>query len=165
MNNSISYKIREAHSSDVPFMTLMLLEATKASQQDIELEKLADYPETEMYIKDWPRASEVGVIAESQSGEPIGAAWIRIFPESVHVVKYPMPELTIAVVSGYRRMGIASMLLRKLYKNVADRGIKEISLGVHSSNVAAIELYKKDGWVIDGTIMNGEYTMMSRFTD
>lgn len=160
MKQKISF--REAVVNDVPFMTTMLLESAEASYCHIDSDKLSAFPETEIYIKDFPRPSEVGIIAETEEGELAGAAWISIFPEPLHVVKYPMPELTIAVPSKFRRLGIASLLLAKLYEAVANEGITEISLGVHYQNLAAIKLYEKHNWVVDGEINNGEYIMMSR---
>lgn len=161
MKQKISF--RKANVSDIPFMTLMLLESAEASCCHIDVDKLSDFPETEVYIKDFPRPLEVGVIAETATGELVGCAWISIFPEPLHVVKYPLPELTIAVLSKFRRLGVASQLLTKLYEAVIKVGIKEISLGVHYQNIAAIRLYEKHKWVVDGEINNGEYIMMSRY--
>lgn len=155
-------KYRKATAEDKPFMTQMLLEAAKASLCHIEPDRLSDYPDTEAYIKDFPGDKEVGVIAETETGEPVGAAGITNLPFQSHVVKYPMPELTVSVSPAYRRQGIASELLEYLYKWAAEEGIHEISLGVFHQNRAAINLYLKHDWVIDGTINNDEYVMMSR---
>lgn len=143
-------------------MTEMLLECAKASCCDIHPDTLANFPETELYIKDFPRPLELGLIAETLAAEPAGAAWISIFPEPLHVVTYPMPELTVAVSPKFRKQGIASALLLKLYQRIAESGIQEISLGVHYTNVAAIHLYTQHKWSIAGEINNGEYIMMHR---
>lgn len=56
----------------------------------------------------------------------------------------------IAVAPGYRRMNIASGLLRKLVETSRNAGITGMTLEVRESNTAARELYKKHGFEIKG---------------
>lgn len=161
MNPIIPCTIREAEASDRPFMTLMLLEAAKASLNAISIEELPNHPDTEMYIKSWPEAGEIGVIAES-GGESIGSAWLRIFPNPVHLANCVSPELTISVSPKHRRKGIAPLLLNSLYEAASRAGIKEIILGVHSENSPALALYIKHNWHTVGEVNDGEYIIMMR---
>lgn len=156
--NEVIY--REAVESDLSFMKQMLLEACKASGVFIEPDKLKDFPDTEMYIKDWPREKELGIVAETKSGEYIGVTWIRNLPQSGHSIHEPLPEITIAVVPQYRKMGIANNLMKQLYEVSAKQHIPKLSLGVHQANIPAIRLYEKQGWSKDGEFH--EYVMMSR---
>lgn len=142
----------------------MLVEAASASETYIDINEISNYPDTYVYVKDFPSNNEVGVIAETETGEPVGAAWLVNLPSQDHVIKYPMPELTVSVMNEYRKEGIASNLLDYLYASASQLGVKEISLGVYHKNVVAINLYLKHGWAIDGKINNDEYIMMSRYT-
>ncbi|MDU1905186.1 MAG: GNAT family N-acetyltransferase [Dysgonomonas sp.] len=154
---------RKAKVSDIPFMTSMLLESCIASGVFIEPDKLHEFPETEIYIKGWSEETEFGIIAETESGESVGATWIRNLPGLGHSVNEQLPEITIAVSSLYRKKGIASELMNRLYKLSVEYAITKLSLGVHRDNLPALKLYEKQGWIKDGIFK--DYIMMSRKTD
>lgn len=59
----------------------------------------------------------------------------------------------IAVHGDYRKKGIATKLLNALFDNTADFAQK-IMLEVRKSNTAAISLYEKNGFKIDGIRKN-----------
>lgn len=160
--NTSKILYRRANVSDRPFLTKALLEAAAASETYIEINEISNYPDVYAYVKDFPSSHEVGVIAETAMGELVGAVWLVNLPFHDHVVKYPMPELTIYVCDEYRKKGIASNLLDCLYEFASQLSIKEISLGVYHKNKVAINLYLKHDWIIDGKINNDEYLMMSR---
>lgn len=151
---------RKATGGDIPFMTAMLLECCVASGVFIDPDKLHEFPETEGYIKGWLPESEPGAIAENESGEPVGAVWVRNLPGAGHSVNEPLPEVTIAVAQRYRGMGIASQLMNELYTLSAACSVPKLSLGVQCKNVSALNLYEKQGWVKDGEFR--DYVMMSR---
>lgn len=155
---------RVANENDLAFMKEMLIESCLASGvTSINVNNLHEHPDTEINIKGWNYKTEPGVIAETESGESIGAAWLRNLPELGHSVEEYLPEITIAVSSGHRRKGVAGLLMNELYRKCFERGILRISLGVHSDNLPAINLYKKQGWKQDGTFK--DYIMMSRQTE
>ncbi len=151
---------RKAIISDIPFMTSMLLDSCIASGVFIEPDKLHEFPDAEIYIKGWPEEKEFGIIAETESGELVGATWIRNLPGLGHSVHEQLPEITIAVASQYRKKGIASELMSRLYETSVEYGVPKLSLGVHRDNLPAIKLYKKQGWGTDGNFQ--DYIMMSR---
>lgn len=154
---------RTATESDIPFMKEMLIESCLASGvTEISVDNLHEYPDTEINIKGWNCETEPGVIAETQSGESVGAAWLRNLPELGHSAGEYLPEIAIAVSSEHRRKGVAECLMNELYRKCFEQGILRISLGVHSCNLPAINLYKKQGWKQDGVFK--EYIMMSRQT-
>ena len=96
-------------------------------------------------------------------GIPVGAAWVRNVPELNHYINYPTPELAIAILPEYRKMGIGEDLMNNLYKVCNASGINEISLGVHKDNLPAIRLYQKQGWIKEGDFH--DYIMMIRKTN
>ncbi|MCL5439894.1 MAG: GNAT family N-acetyltransferase [Candidatus Thermoplasmatota archaeon] len=71
-------------------------------------------------------------------------------------------NLGIAVMNGYRKQGIGSGLIREALRWAGENGIKKVNLEVFSTNVNAIETYRKIGFVQEGArksqfIINGEY--------
>jgi len=56
----------------------------------------------------------------------------------------------IAVAKSYHRLGIASLILSALIKEAENREIIALTLEVRVSNHAAISLYEKHGFVIEG---------------
>lgn len=60
----------------------------------------------------------------------------------------------IAVKKEYRSMGIGNELLIKMFKAAKERGAKYMYLEVRKSNNTAYELYKKNGFMINGIRKN-----------
>jgi ribosomal protein S18 acetylase RimI-like enzyme len=58
--------------------------------------------------------------------------------------------LTLAVAASHRRQGIGRSLIRKGFLWALRSGVKKISLHVRARNVAAIELYRCEGVIIEG---------------
>lgn len=157
--NSDNITFRKATREDIPFMSRILADAAAASGVNIPVNELPAYPDTYQYIEGFPKGQDVGIIAETENKLPVGAAWVRLLPTDAHVVKYPMPELTMGVLPEYRRMSIGERLMEELYKVASEKGLAEISLGVHKENTPAVSLYRKQNWVEDGVFE--EYIMMS----
>ncbi len=68
--------------------------------------------------------------------------------------------LSIAVKKEFRRKGIGSLLLGEVLNRLRKKGCKKVYLEVRVSNIPAIFLYKKFGFVCKGIIrkyyLNGE---------
>lgn len=58
--------------------------------------------------------------------------------------------LTIAVAAPWRRQGIGRSLMSCGYRWALGSGVKKISLHVRANNLAAIQLYRREGFVIEG---------------
>lgn len=151
---------RKARSNDIAFMSAILIDAASASGVHISMSTLADHPDAYQYIEGFPNGTDVGVIAETNEGQPVGAAWVRLLATDAHAIDKQLPELTMGIIAEYRRRGVGKRLMEELYNAALARGISEISLGVHSDNIPAINLYTKQNWIKDGTFE--EYVMMSR---
>jgi len=78
------------------------------------------------------------------SGEVVGYAVVRIIREEGHL-------LNIAVAPERRRQGIGTELLRFCIDLCVKRGVKDIWLEVRESNLEAISIYKKMGFIKVGT--------------
>jgi ribosomal protein S18 acetylase RimI-like enzyme len=163
MNKEAAVHFRKATRSDIDFLSHILISAAVASGVNIQVVDLSSHPDTYQYVEGFPKGNDIGVVAETQEGVPVGAAWVRLLPMDAHAIHEPLPELTMGVVAQYQRMGIGSQLMEELYKAARGIGIPKISLGVHKDNTPAIHLYKQQNWIEDGYYH--EYIMMSKEID
>jgi ribosomal-protein-alanine N-acetyltransferase len=58
--------------------------------------------------------------------------------------------MTLAVHPGFRRRGIAELLLLDLFDQARHRGARRLTLEVRPSNTAAQRLYRKYGFSVEG---------------
>lgn len=163
MSKTTVINFREATKNDFAFLSEILVNAAVASGVNICVEDLATHLDSYQYAEEFPKESDIGIIAETFEGHLVGAAWIRLLPTDAHAINEPLPELTMGVIPEYQRMGIGGKLLGKLYKAASAKGISKIYLGVHEDNHPAITLYKKQSWIEDGKFK--EYRMMSKKID
>lgn len=160
MEKQSIFYYEEATAKDNGFMEKILLEAAAASGDFITAEELDSHPDTARYVRGWPRDREMGIIVRTNSQEPAGVAWICQFSHLEE--KGPdgliPPEITVGVLSQHRNLGLGDELLQKLYKLAAQRGLKQLSLGVHKDNHRARRLYDKHNWRLKKIF--GDYILM-----
>src|SRR5688500_12942461 len=93
--------VRGATAQDTDFLWEMLLVAADWSP-DRERRTVADVmtdPSLSRYIEGWPRAGDVGVVAEDE--RRVGAAWWRLFSADdpgYGFVQSDVPEVSIGVL-------------------------------------------------------------------
>ena len=105
-------------------------------------------PELARYVGGWGRPGDDGVIAALPTGDPIGAAWLRLWStddQGYGFVDVQTPELSMAVRSEFRGQGIGTLLLRRILDR-ADCIHESVSLSVSLQN-PAVHLYEKFGFV------------------
>jgi len=73
------YPIRPAVASDAGFLADMLVEAVNWSTEwrPKSRARILSAANTAHYVAGWPRATDLGVVAEAD-GQPAGAAWLRL---------------------------------------------------------------------------------------
>jgi GNAT superfamily N-acetyltransferase len=145
------WSIRRATAGDAEFLADMLVEAVNWSHEwkPRSRSRVLSYSRTARYIAGWPRATDVGVIAEA-GAEAVGAAWVRFFPAddpAYGFVASDVPELTIGVAAPWRGRGVGRALLRAVAESTAQAGIGRISLNVERKNFARI-LYLSEGYTV-----------------
>jgi Acetyltransferase (GNAT) family len=89
------------------------------------------------------------VVAFGDRGEPVGAAWYRLFPPGepgFGFVDERTPELSLAVIEEARGRGIGTRLLLLLLDRARDDGFQALSLSVEPDNPAR-RLYERHGFV------------------
>ena len=141
--------IRPVMPEDLPFLRKMMYEAARWNpdwpREPIE-EVLAD-PIMLRYYQGWGRLGDGGVVAEIE-GEPVGAAWYRLFEEDkpgYGFVDEKTPELSIAVVPLHRRKGIGEAVLRSCMVQAREEGFQALSLSVAVHNRSRM-MYQKAGF-------------------
>jgi GNAT superfamily N-acetyltransferase len=141
--------IRPATKDDLPFLKKMLYEAARWNpdwpREPIE-EVLAD-PVLVRYHVGWGREGDGGVVSEID-GQPVGAAWYRVFPEDAPgygFVDEKVPELSIAVMPLHRRKGIGHALLHSCMVQAREDGFQALSLSVAVHNRSRM-MYQRVGF-------------------
>jgi GNAT superfamily N-acetyltransferase len=144
----VSFSIRPAAADDAPFLTDMLVEAVNwRPGRTFSRQRVMSDPAVAHYVTGWPRDGDDGVIAEA-AGAPIGAAWLRLLPADdpgYGFVAVDVPELSIAVVAGWRGRGVGRALLRAAVARARTLGTTRISLSVERDNPAQA-LYQAEGF-------------------
>jgi ribosomal protein S18 acetylase RimI-like enzyme len=143
--------VRSAEPADLPFLRAMVYEAAfwRPGRPRPPLDEALADRALACYIDGWGRVGDAGVIASDDAGEPVGAAWYRLFPPDepgFGFVDEGTPELSIAVVTQARGRGVGTALLGALFARARDDGFGALSLSVEADN-AARRLYERHGFV------------------
>jgi ribosomal protein S18 acetylase RimI-like enzyme len=129
------------------------------------VEEVMASPHFARYVRGWGRPGDVGVIAESDDGVALGAAWWRMFTAEDHgygFIASSVPELSVAVVDTARGRGIGAALLRALLSRARAEHLSAISISVEEDN-PAVRLYERLGFVAVGRVENA-WTMSLRIS-
>ena len=117
-----------------------------------EIER-ASYPtpwSSSMFAAEMRKPSSVAIGAYLESGELVGYAFVSRYVDAWHV-------MNVAVAPGFRRRGIATTLLERLFELTAPDPRRGYTLEVRVSNLDAIRLYERLGFEHRG-IRRGYYT-------
>ena len=82
---------------------------------------------------------------------PLVVGWCDILPAWAHAVRH-RGTLGIGVIASYRSRGIGKRLLVACLAKARSNGISRVELEVRAGNMAAIQLYKKLGFVHEVTL-------------
>lgn len=144
-----AFTIRSATSADADFLTDMLVAAVNwEPRRDRSREEVMADPEAAHYVSGWMNSTDLGVVAVSSAGQPIGAAWLRYLPATdpgYGFVRDDVPELGMGVVASWRGQGVGRTLLRSVLDAARAAGITAVSLSVERANFA-VRLYESEGF-------------------
>lgn len=145
------YTIRTANPTDQAFITDMQYEAFFVPPGgDPFPRQILEEPHIRPYHEQFgDRSGDIGVIAETVDGRPLGAAWVRQV-KGYGFVDADTPELGIAVIGDRRGTGVGTALLNALFERTP-----RCSLSVDTRN-AAKRLYDRFGFVL--VRLDGEYS-------
>ncbi|MEX2586396.1 MAG: GNAT family N-acetyltransferase [Actinomycetota bacterium] len=147
--------LRLANQDDLPFLKWMLFEASYVDQDNRpSFDMGLSDPTIAVYLEDWPRRGDLGLIVTNQKNAPLGAAWYRLFTvdkPGYGFIDEHTPEIAIALRPDVRGQGLGSKLLESLIQIARKQGHRQISLAVEHTNPRARRLYERLGFVeVDG---------------
>ena len=139
-----------------------LRRALSSDAADLKELQQSVYDENEWFVGDGPLDTG-GLTRRIRSLEPSNSlylvacspdkgelvAWLelhRLFPQKLKHVA----TLTLAVKKAWRGQGLAKLLLKQAYEWALDSGVQKITLNVRANNSAAIHLYERQGFELEG---------------
>jgi ribosomal protein S18 acetylase RimI-like enzyme len=143
------FRYRQLRKQDEPFLWEMLYQAVYVPPgENPPPREIVNQPELARYVQGWGRADDLGWLAIERTGAlPAGAAWLRLLNSEQHGYGYVnecTPEISLAVLPGYRGRGAGTELLARLIRSSQGR-FPALSLSVSSSN-PAVHLYERVGF-------------------
>jgi len=109
----------------------------------IEMESFADPWSINAIAYEINQKHSVCLVAVTENGRVVGHVSMRHIINEGHISN-------IAVLKDYRRQGIGALLLEALIKEAIQREMIGLTLEVRVSNQAALSLYEKYGFIIEG---------------
>lgn len=144
-----SFTIRSAIPADADFLTDMLVVAVNwEPHRHRSREEIMADPPLAHYVSGWMGSTDLGVVAVTPAGLPIGAAWLRYLPATdpgYGYVRDDVPELSMGVIASWRGRGVGRTLLRSVLDVARAAGVTAVSLSVERANFAA-RLYEAEGF-------------------
>lgn len=145
--------VRELAPTDGDFLVDMVVEAVNWDGEHHTRRGVLGSPRLARYAVGWGRPGDLGLVAVDLEGPrglqvPVGAAWLRYFASKepgYGFVAPGVPEVSLAIVPGYRRRGIGRALLIALLARARAQGTGHVSLSVSRAN-PALALYQALGF-------------------
>lgn len=134
----------------------MNVELRRLEPRDLEaVEEIerASYPtpwSRAMFVAELRKPGSLALGAFAVGGELVGYAFVSRYVDAWHV-------MNVAVADAFRRRGIATALLRRLFEVTGSDPQRGYTLEVRVSNTDAIRLYERLGFEAKG-IRRGYYT-------
>lgn len=143
------FSLRPLTPQDQEFLWEMLYQAIYVAPGSPPLPRsLLQQPDLAHYAAGWGKPGDLGRLAVlTESGQPIGAAWLRLFPAEdpgYGFVAETIPELSAAVVPEFRGQGIGAAMISDLIQ-AARNLYPAVSLSVSQGNPAQ-RLYERLGF-------------------
>jgi GNAT superfamily N-acetyltransferase len=142
--------IRPMQPDDEPFQRDMSWEAMaiNAEVRALGREAVMAIPQVHRYLVGWGRPGDTGVVAVTEDGHRLGAAWYRLLSAEepgYGFIAADIPELGIGVAAEARGRGVGSALLDALLAQAREQGHQALSLSVDRQNPAR-RLYERKGF-------------------
>ncbi|HET9380822.1 MAG TPA: GNAT family N-acetyltransferase [Streptomyces sp.] len=139
--DDIGFSLRAATGDDAGFLVDMLMAAVNwdPAREEASRDQVLGNHRTAHYVQGWPRPGDLGVVAVDRGGQPVGAAWLRLFgadDPGYGFVAADVPELSLGVVPSWRGRGVGRALLAEAARRAAGSGFTRICLSVERANRA-----------------------------
>ena len=141
-------KVMRADESDIPVLLMLAeefmseVEATREKRMKI-LQKALRNPDYELVMADL-------------EGETVGFIDQWIIHDFAHGAKLSYIQ-NLYITSKHRRKGIGSRLLEEIIRSAENKGVLEIHVVTEFENEAAINLYRKHGFVEESLQLEREF--------
>ena len=135
--------LRPLTAEDQPFLWEVFYHAIYVEPGEPPLPPdVVHLPELSRYVVDFGRPGDWGVVALA-GDRPVGAAWVRLM-HGYGFIDDATPELTIALLPGWRGQGLGTRLLKQLLADIAPH-FAQVCLSVTWTNPAR-RLYERLGF-------------------
>ncbi|WP_282945559.1 GNAT family N-acetyltransferase [Cellulomonas endometrii] len=142
--------LRPATADDADLLTDLVAAAVNwTGEERVRARDVAADPHLARYVAGWGRPSDLGVVALDGTGEPVGAAWLRLLTADAPGWGYvadDVPELSMAVLAQGRGTGAGSALLDACLDAARQAGRRAVSLSVEDGNAVARAMYERRGF-------------------
>ena len=134
--------VRRATAADADAVVAMLVEVAGegrwiATEAPVDVEQ-----RRRRLVEDIEREDAIVLVAEA-GGQPVGEL-------GLHLARYGVADLGMAVAAGWRGRGVGSALLAEAIDQARSAGAHKIALQVWPHNAAAIALYERFGFQREG---------------
>lgn len=159
----MNYTIRELRKQERHVLNDFLYEAIFIPEGVEAPDRSIIYtPELQVYVSDFgDKKDDLCFVAEVDNSM-IGAVWVRDMKDYGHI-EDGVPSFAISLYKEYRGYGIGTELMKRMLKELKNRGYKKASLSVQKRNYA-VRMYQKIGFEIIGE-NEEEYMMMYNVTN
>ena len=144
-----AFSVRAATPADEPVLWQALFEAAHMGEEGFtSLSVVKERADLAHYVAGWMLPGDIGVVAETEDGVPIGAAWLRMLTAADPGYCYmddQTPELAIGVFPDYRGRNVGTALLAQLIELAKPR-YAGITLSTRATNTPAVRLYERAGF-------------------
>jgi ribosomal protein S18 acetylase RimI-like enzyme len=142
------YTIRKILPTEYPFLSQMLYETVYTPESEAKLDQnVLLRPEFAVYVEGFGRAGDLALVVKIEK-RLVGAIWSRIFTDEntgYGFVNINTPELGIAILPEYRKLGIGLILLKQFLELLIENKYEQVSLSVDTRNYA-YKFYLKNGF-------------------
>jgi ribosomal protein S18 acetylase RimI-like enzyme len=162
INNGTPFTIRRARTSDLPSL-IRIFKLIANERMYFVVERVhVDMKEEERDLRRKRGNKGLLAVAMNHRGRVVGFLNVErsTKPKSRHVANLD----SIGVLPLYRRRGLGRELTRLAIEWARSSGVRKLCLGVFSSNVTALRLYRSMGFVSDG-INRRHYKIGKRYVD
>lgn len=139
--------IREAEVQDAYAIVSLVKEVAAEEVFILGVEDEYDVTLVKRYLERAKSSGRTFVLVAELDGRLIGVAQLKIgeFKKNSHTA-----EVGLVVLKEYRGLGVGSALMEEVLSLAGKKRVEKVWLSVFSTNKAAITLYKKFGFEVEG---------------
>jgi ribosomal protein S18 acetylase RimI-like enzyme len=153
-------RIRPIARTDIPGLRAVL-DAVARERTYLAFTEAPPLAEVRQYVLDHLKKKDIQLVAEAPSGTIVG--WCDIIVPELAGFSHG-GRLGMGVAKDLRRQGIGTRLMEESLGLSKRKGLVRIELDVFSSNISAICLYRRFGFVTEGRRTKARY-LDGRFED